>query len=208
MVKKYAWILILLLGMACRAKYVLVPPAVDLLTYENIGLITFTVENAKGELDQMATQRFLQEITQYQRGVQIIELGKLDKVLDKINKGTLDLEAAKAIGEEYGVSSYFHGNIKVSKVKPQVNLLGILEKGLRAQVKFDISVAGRLISTENGATLWTDSALREGTVGFLSMGEDQIPVFGMRSQDEATKELIRALMFQLTRDFRPSRERM
>ena len=111
MLKKSLLIFILFLFIACGPK-VLVPPEIDLLPYEKVGLISFSVENAEGQLDEMATQRFLQEITRFQRGVQVIELGPLDGVLGKINKISLDQEAMRAIGEHYDVTSFFHEKLK------------------------------------------------------------------------------------------------
>jgi len=82
---------------------VLIPPEFDLIPYQQVGLISFSIENAEGELDEMATQRFLQEITRFQRGVQIIELGTLDEVLGKVDKTTIDQEAAKKSGRHLPV---------------------------------------------------------------------------------------------------------
>jgi hypothetical protein len=205
--KKY-FLIFAFLAFSCRHHYVLVPPAVNLLTNENIGLITFSVENAKGELDQIATQQFLEEITRYQRGAQVLELGTLDKVLGDIKKETLDLESSKAIGEHYKVKSFFHGKIKISDVKPQLDIAAVLHKSLRVRASFSISVTGRLISAESGATIWTDSSYIKGTLGLLSLGEDQIPYFSVRDQDETSTRLVRDLIYTLTRDFRPTRRRI
>ena len=37
---------------------VLLPPTLNLVPHKNIGLFTFSVENAKGNLHEFATQRF------------------------------------------------------------------------------------------------------------------------------------------------------
>ena len=197
---------LLILAAAC-AKYMIVPPAVNLLDYGDIGLVTFQVENAKGELDTLGTQLFLQEVQRTQR-VPVVELGKSDEVLARIGKSAFDLEAAKAIGEEYGIHAVFMGDIKISKVKPQVDLIGALGDGVAMRAKFDIFVTGRLISTETGATLWTESTERQGTVGLFSMGPDQVPYFGLRDKNEAMNNLLREIMYRLTWDFRPTRQRI
>jgi hypothetical protein len=197
---------LLILAAAC-AKYMIVPPAINLLDYGDIGLVTFRVENAKGELDAIGTQLFLQEVQRTQR-VPIVEFGKFDEVLARIGKSTFDLEAAKAIGEQYGVHAFFMGDIKISKVKPQVDLIGALGDGVAMRAKFDIFVTGRLISTETGATLWTESTERQGTVGLFSMGPDQVPYFGLSDKNEAMNNLLREIMYRLTWDFRPTRQRI
>ncbi len=197
---------LLFLAAAC-AKYMIVPPAVNLLDYGDIGLVTFQVENAKGELDQLGTQLFLQEVQRSQR-VPVVEFGKSDEVLARIGKSAFGLEAAKAIGEEYGVHAFFMGDIKISKVKPQVDLLGALGDGVAVRAKFDIFVTVRLISTDTGATLWTESTERQGTVGLFNMGPDQVPYFGLRDKNEAMNNLLREIMHRLTWDFRPTRQRI
>lgn len=206
MIKKILWLLILFTFISC-SPVVLVPPEIDLLPYERVGLISFSIENAKGELDAMATQRFLQEITHFQRGVQIIELGPLEDVLGKINQASLDQEAVKAIGEHFGVTSFFHGKINVSDVKPQIDIAGLI-RHLRVRATFDISMTARLFSTETGATLWTDSADRRGVLAYMSMGPERIPYFDIRDQEEAYRRITEHLVYDLTRDFRPTKRRM
>ena len=205
--RKWIFLSGIALGVAACGHYVIVPPAVDLMADEPLGLIRFSATNAKGDLDQLATQVFLQEITGSQR-VAVLELGKLGDVLAKINMKSLDPDAARAIGERYRVKSFFNGEVRISKVRPHVDLAGVLDRNLRVRASFDIAVTGRLVSTETGATLWTNSSALNGTVGFLIMGEDGFPYFGMADKDEATLRLLRELMYDLTWDFRPTRRRI
>jgi hypothetical protein len=203
---------VLLIGLSfglvsCASHYVIVPPVMDLMTVEPVGLILFSVENAKGELDQMATQAFLQEATGYQK-VPVLEIGKLEDVLGKLGLKALDQDAARAIGERYKLKSFFFGDVKVSRVKRQVDVGGVLQGNLRIRASLDISVTGRLISTETGATLWTSSSNENGTLALMSLGEDLVPYFGVRDQDEATRTLLHELMFDLTWDFRPTKRRI
>jgi hypothetical protein len=208
MFKKSLLVFILFMFISCGSRVlVLVPPEIDLLPYERVGLISFSVENAKGQLDEMATQRFLQEITRFQRGVQVIELGPLDEVLGKIIKTSLDQEAMRAIGEHFGVTSFFHGKIKVSDVKPDVDIAALI-KSLRVRVSFNISMTARLFSTETGATLWTDSVFRKESLASMSMGQNKIPYFDVKDQDETYKILVEHMVYELTRDFRPTKRRL
>ena len=196
-----------LAAVAGCAKYTIVPPEVDLARYDTVGLVTFKVENVKGDLDSVATQLFLQEVTAAQR-VPVLELGRSEEVLAGVGKASLNREAAAAIGEKDGVGAFFLGEVKISKVKPHVDLLAPLSKALFVRATFDIAVTARLVSAVNGATLWTQSILREGTVGALSMGADGVPNFGLRDKNEAMLNLLRQMMFQLTWDFRPTRRRL
>jgi len=95
----------------------------------------------------------------------------------------------------------------VTKVKPQIDILAPLSKTLFARAAFDIAAKVRLVSTKNGATLWTDSAIRQGTVGAIGM-DDGIPVFSVRDKSAALNDVLRDLMYRLTWDFRPTRQRL
>ncbi len=95
----------------------------------------------------------------------------------------------------------------MTKVKPQIDLAAPLSRTLFARAAFDIAVKARLISTKNGATLWTDSAVRQGTVGAVGI-EDGVPVFSVRDKSAALNEILRQIMYRLTWDFRPTRVRL
>ena len=199
-------IFIILAAVAGCVHYTIVPPAVDLAALGSIGLVTFKAENAKGDLDAVATQYFLQEVTGAQR-VPVVELGPAEAVLADAGKTAFDRDAILAIGQKQGVEAIFIGEVKVTKVKPQIDLAAPLSKTLFARAAFDIGVTARLVSTANGATLWTDSSLRQGTVGAVGM-DDGVPVFSIREKSQAMAELLREVMFRLTWDFRPTRRRL
>ncbi len=205
--KKYLLVLLALGVASCSSHYVLDPPAVDLTTAEPIGLVLFSVVNAKGDLDQIATQSFLQHVTAAQR-VPVLEMGRLDDVLAKADAKELDPAAAKAIGRTNEVRSFFHGEVRISKVKSQVDLSNVFGGSVGVRASFDITVTVRLVSAETGATLWTRSAAENGTVGMLHMGVDQVPSFGMGDKDQATLDLIADLMHRVTWDFRSTERRI
>lgn len=188
-------------------KYTIVPPEVDLSRFDTVALVTFKTEGAKGDLDALATQFFLQEITAAQR-VPVLELGPAAEVLAGVGQSSVNPEAITAIGQRHGVGAVFVGEIKISRVKPHLDVLAPVSRSLLVRATFDISVTARLLSASNGATIWTDSVLREGTVGALHLGPDGLPSFGIRDKDEAMISLLRQMMFQLTWDFRPTRRRL
>jgi hypothetical protein len=205
--KHVAFILALAVVAACSgAKYVLDPPAVDLAALGTIGLVTLKADNTKGDLDAAATQYFLQEINAAQR-VPIIELGPQATVLEGLGKSALDREAAMALGEKEGLNAFFAGDVQVTKVKPQVDLAAPLSGGLFARATVSMTIKVRLVSCQNGATLWTKSVTREGTVGSVGM-DGGIPVFSARDKNQALNDLLRQIMFQMTWDFRPIRRRI
>jgi hypothetical protein len=205
--KHFAFTLILGAAVAgCAAHYTIVPPAVDLGAFGTIGLVTFKATDAKGDLDVAATQDFLEEVTAAQR-VPVVELGPAGAVLSDVGKTLFDRETALAIGQKHGVDALFIGEIDVTKVKPQIDLAAPLTRTLFARAALDMSVKVRLVSTKNGATLWTSSAARQGTVGSVGM-DDGVPVFAVRDKNAALNDLLRQIMYQLTWDFRPTRRRL
>lgn len=206
MIRKVILVIVLFVFISCGPT-VLVPPEIDLIPYGRVGLISFSLENAEGQLDKLATQRFLQEITYHQRGVQIIELGPLGEVLGKVDKTTLGQEGAKAIGEHFGVSHFFYGKISVSDVKPQIDISTLI-RSMRIRATFSISVTARLLAAETGATLWTDSVYVKESLAYMSIGNDRIPYFDVRDQEETYRTLIEGMIHDLTRDFRPTKRRM
>lgn len=189
------------------APLTLVPPAIDLMPLERIGLVVFSVENAEGPLDEMATQLFLEEIQWAQGGVRIVELGTAEEILAKAGQKGFDPESAGKIGEEYGVTSFFHGKIIVSDVRPKIDISTLIES-LRVRATFDIDMSVRLISTEDGTTLWTDSTAREGNLAYLHLSRGRVPFFTVRDQRDAYRDMIREMIRRLTRDFRPTRQRL
>ena len=205
--KKIAIILFFAILLASCATLILVPPAIDLMPLEKIGLAVFTVENAEGPLDEMGTQLFLEEIQWAQGGVKIIELGTMDEILAKVDQKGVNPEAARAIGQEYGVSSFFHGKIAVSDVRPKIDIAAIVES-LSVRATFDLDMSIRLISAEDGATLWTDSTAREGNLAHLHLSRRMVPFFTVRDQRDVYRELIRDMIRRLTRDFRSTRQRL
>jgi len=205
--KHFAFFLLIAAVVAgCAAHYAIVPPAIDLTTLGTIGLVTLKADNTKGDLDIAATQFFLQEVTAAQR-VPVVELGPEAEVLSDLGRPGLDRETILALGQKHGVDAVFAGEVEVTKVKPQIDLAAPLTRTLFARAAFDIAIKVRLVSTSNGATLWTDSAVRQGTVGQVGM-EDGVPVFAIRDRNAALNDVLRQLMFRLTWDFRPTRQRL
>ncbi|MBP1659028.1 MAG: hypothetical protein H6P95_220 [Candidatus Aminicenantes bacterium] len=205
--KHVAFILAVTAALACSsAKYVVDPPAVDLASVGTLGLVVLKADNVKGDLDAAATQYFLQEVNAAQR-VPVLELGPGDQVLADIGKTAFDREAALALGQKHGLDAFFAGEVQVTKVKPQIDVMAPLNGGLFARATVDMAIKVRLVSCKNGATLWTNSTMREGTIGSVGM-DGGVPVVAARDKNEALDSLLREIMYQLTWDFRPTRRRL
>ena len=196
--------LVFMFFISCSPK-IIAPPEIDLLNYERVGLISFSINKVDTQLDEIATELFLQEINRIQKGVQVIELGTLDEVLGQINKANLNQEAVKAIGEHFGVASFFHGEIEVADVKHSSREVKLLVTSrVLLKTTFNSSLAIKLYSTETGTTLWADSANKKKTLDHIIYSKEGTPDFDIEEQNEVYKELTEDLVQELIRDFRPS----
>ena len=198
--------LFLAAAVAGCAHYTIGPPAYDLTQAGSLGLVMLKAEGAKGDLDEAATQLFLQDVMAAQ-GVAVVELGPYDQVLADLGKTAFDRDAALAVGEKQGLDAFFVGEIGVTKVKPRLDLAAPLEKTLLARSAFDVAIKVRLVSARNGATLWTRSTQGQVTVGAVGINGGS-PVFSVRDKDTAMHDALRDMTYRLTWDFRPTRRRL
>jgi hypothetical protein len=183
----------------CSRTRVFVPPRFDLAEFYRIGLVNFTMEDARGELNELATEYFRREIFATYSGIELLEIGDMDDVLSEVGRERFDPRAAQALGREYEIPSVFVGEIKASPVRPRASIS--LNPRVEATVSVELTV--RMLSTESGATIWSNSAQATETVGGLGLAGGNI-VFSAEDPDEAYGDLVAFLINELTRDFRPS----
>lgn len=186
----------------CASKYVWVGPRLDLQPHTPVGLVTFTIENAQGELHQVATRRFAEAAFAGQEGIEILELGDAETVLAQVGEPEMGPRAAQRVGTEYEVPAVFVGHLIVSNVKPSGALPPFGGPQVRATVSVELTV--RLLSTRSGGTLWTRSARATETVGEIGLVNGR-PYFGAENPDDAYGRLVEELVFQVTDDLRPHR---
>ena len=181
-----------------------VPPRVDLKGYGTLGVVDFT-SNSGGAGGARATQQLQEQIQAAQPGTRFIELGSREAVLAAVGRNQLDADAAKRIGKRYGVDALFLGEIAYSDAKTdiRVNDLTKLDAGLRSEVLGDISA--RLVETASGASVWSNSAWVRRQVGRVNVSEQGISASMTKS--DPREEMVPALVYQITHDFRPTTER-
>src|SRR3990172_9380290 len=158
-----AAIVILVSGLACASKRVLVPARMDLHPYGKIGLVTFTVENAKGNLHQFATERFAENVLAAQPGLEILELGNIDTLLARVGERELGILTAQELGRQHGVAAVFAGHLKITNPNVAGGIAGILTPRLEATIRTDLTV--RLLSPPSGGTGGRSSAGATGEGG-------------------------------------------
>ncbi|HMS85550.1 MAG TPA: hypothetical protein PKD12_18060 [Nitrospira sp.] len=178
-----------------------VPPRMDLKQYGTIGIIHFTT-NSDPALTTFATQQFQEHVQGAFPGTPMLDLGTKETVLKAIGATQLDADAITLIGKKYRVSAVFLGEVVYSDPKTDVtvNDLATLNGSIQTEIRGEVS--GKLMETQVGASVWSSSAWakRQGT------GVSVSPKRGLRTvigDSNPRKEMVPALMFHLTEDFRP-----
>ena len=176
------------------------PPRINLTRYGTIGLVQFRSE-AKGNIAEYATRIFLEVLVQSQPGARIKDLGREDEVLQDIGANRMSPEALEDLGRKYNVDAVFLGTLDVSNIRPRVDLVSIITS-LSVSAEVDAVMTARLLDTQDGTALWTDSAGDSKTVAQVSVWRDGGIFFDARDPERAYGSLIRSLVARMTRDFR------
>ena len=166
---------------------VLLPPSLNLVPYHNVGLFLFSVENAKGNLHQFATQRFEEYVLAAQTGIEIREFTSADS------------SRVFSPADTTGCPVAFFGHLKISNVKPRGGLTVGLAPVLRASVTVELSVW--LVNTRSGGVMWRRSSASTEEVGGLSF-IGSTPSFSARDPNDAYGHLINQLVHNVTYDVR------
>src|SRR2546426_454501 len=142
LVKASATILTLVAAMGCgggqTSHTVLVAPRLNLLPYGSVGLVTFSIEKAKGTLNEFATRRFEEYLLAAQSGIEVQEFSQAD--------------STQALSGARGVPVVFLGRLKLSDVKPSGGLIGLTLPHVEATVTATLAV--ELRSTKTGGNPW------------------------------------------------------
>jgi len=194
-----AVILTLLFGCSHTEK-VLIPPKIDLKTYNAIGVIAFS-GNAESELSEYATQNFIQTLQSAQPGVRFLEIGSEKHVLAKISREQLDLHAIQSIGSVYHVDALIFGHLTVSGPKPKVHLSSTWQS-MHAGAHVEASLITKLWETDSGVILWTNSSRGREPVASLNADTSGNIDFGASDPKESYGQLVPELVFVNTADFR------
>lgn len=199
--------LALLLAMACGGghtpppRQIQVPPRLDLKQYGRVGLIRFTILNAKGDLDQAATMRFSENLLDAQPGVEVIEFGSADSVRKRLGEKEMGAATAQALGASRRAPVVFVGHLKMSNVTPTGSLHGLSLPSVQATVSAELTVA--LYGTETGGTLWRSSGTASRKVGGLKIVGGE-PSFSAKDPNKEYAALVYDLVDYVTRDMRPT----
>ena len=179
-----------------------VPPRMDLSRYEALGIIEFT-SNADAAISARATQLFQESIQDAQPGTPFLDLGSRDAVLSAVGSTQFDADAFRKIGRKYGVAAVFLGDVAYSSPKTDIKITDIdkLEGGMRTEIRVDMS--SKLIETLSRASVWSSSSWAKRQIGHLEVSAEQ-GVSGTLRNSDPREEMVPAMIFHLTKDFRPT----
>jgi hypothetical protein len=194
-----ATLVLALLGLGCGSNKVLVPPTLDLHPYGKLAIVTFTVENARGSLHQLATERFAEAVLAAQPGIELLELGPQDTLLRRVGEPQLGVAAAQALGTQRRVGAVFAGHLTITNPQASGGLGGLVTPHLEATVRVDLSV--RLLSTESGGTVWRSSAWATQKVGQVQIVNGDLD-FMARDPEKAYGPMVNRLVELVTEDLR------
>ena len=166
---------------------VLLPPTLDLVPHKNIGLFTFSVENAKGNLHEFATQRFEEYVLAAQSGIEMREFTRADS------------SQVFSRNDTSGVPVAFFGHLKISNVKPSGHLTTSLSPVMQATVTVELSVW--LVNTRTGGVMWRRSSQSTEKVGGLAF-IGGTPSFSATDPNDAYGRLVNQLVYNVTYDVR------
>lgn len=187
---------------ACASQMARVPPRVDLANYDRIALVTFSADQAKNSLGQLATQRFAEEVLASQSGFELLELGPADSAVAHLLSAGDAPAAAKELGRERQISAVFFGQLSVAGAKPNGSVGAGGNVNIGATVAATLNV--RLLSTSSGGTMWRSSAEASQSVGQVSMNGGRLPSISATDPNAAYASMVEDMVVQVTRDFRPT----
>jgi hypothetical protein len=179
-----------------------VPPRVDLSSYGTLGIVEFDSDSGHAT-GAHATRHFQEQVQAAQPGTRFIELGSREEMLAAVGGKQLDPETLRAIGEKYRVAAIFLGEISYSEPKADVQIrdLARLEGGVRAEIRGEIF--SKLVETGTGASVWRNSAWVRKQIGSVRVSAEN-GVSADIGRSNARDEMVPALVYRLTDDFRPN----
>ncbi len=199
-----AVVVLLLVAAGCGPK-VMVPPRIDLMQHEVVGIVEFS-SSSEGRLGSYATGRFMEAVRRDQGMVRIVDLGPENELLEEVGAEKFDQETFQRLAETHELATVFVGQLDVSDVRPDITItpgLGFMD--FSAEV--DATLTVQMVETSSGASIWNGTATATKKVGGVSIFGREHFAFDAKDPDKAYGELVRALVEKVSRDFRVTWER-
>jgi len=175
-------------------------PVVDLTEYGRVGFIDVS-SSAEGGIAKVASQELVEKIMQIDKEkITVVELGSEEELLRAVGRERMDPETIQMIGKKYNVGVMVSSHLNISEVRPHIDISTITESlGVKAEV--DASLTVKLLETEGGGTLWTDSVEDTQSVASVSIGSGGLFHFDASTPEKAYGDLVRNLVRKISSDF-------
>lgn len=197
----FALLTVLALAACSSARYVEVPPRLDLHPVGPVGLVTFTTVNASPAMGERATRQFAEQVLGAQSGIEVLEIEPSDSLLRYAADKGYGPDFAQAVGRQKGVAAVFVGQLEVTGSKPAGWVGNAQNVRVGATVTGTLSV--KLLSTKSGGTMWQSSSTATEKVGEFSLTRGT-PSISARDPDDAYAAALGRLVDEVTRDMRPT----
>ena len=169
------------------------PAGADLASYRRIGLVSFSVSADRGGLDELATQRFCDELLHSGLNLDVVELGSLARVLSLVGRARLDEHAVERIATRWNVAALLLGQLTCTS--PRWEPIDLRYGHGPRTIAVTLSV--RVLDTAQRKLLWSRSLRREEP---LRRSDGPTPVAPGEDASEALAgELLHELCAELGR---------
>jgi hypothetical protein len=187
---------------ACGAHYAQVPARLNLHPYGRVALVSFYTDQSNRDLSSMATQQFAEALLSSQPGIELLEVPTTGASSRDLTASADSAAIARALGTAGGKApAVFVGKLTLSGVKTRAGLAGTSGVNVSADVRAELTV--RLLTTDGAATVWRSSAAGSRNVGHMQLS-GRLPSIAGRDPNDAYGEMVRDLVADVTRDFRPT----
>jgi hypothetical protein len=176
-----------------------VPPRVNLEGYRALGLVEFSANS--DAIGVQTTRQFESHIQSAQPSTRLIDLGSREALLAAVGSEQLDARALRKIGRKYGVDAIFVGDLSYSVPNAEATAS---EAGLPAGGELRADIAYTLMETRSGDSIWRNSASARRPFDRMKVAATQRTGGAPRAAANAHEEMVPALVYRLTEDFRPS----
>jgi hypothetical protein len=179
---------------------VMVPPRIDLKQHEVLGIIDFSF-SSEGDLGNIATKKFSEEMRRDQGMIRIVELGSETDVLADVGQDRFSQTSFKEIGRKHEINTVITGELIISNVRPNVAITpGLSYLSFSAEVDATLNV--QMVETSTGASIWSSSASETQQIGNISIFGGKDFAFNADDPEKAYGKLVNNLVNEVTRDFR------
>lgn len=177
-----------------------VPPRVNLEGYRALGLVEFSANNSD-TIGAQTTRQFESHIQSAQPSTRLIDLGSREALLAAVGSEQLDAKALRKIGRKYGVDAIFVGDLTYTVPRTEA---AVSDAGLPAGGELRAEIAYTLMETRSGDSIWRNSASARRPFDGMKIAATQRTGAAPRVATNAHEEMVPALVYRLTEDFRPS----